>query len=201
MAAPRNYKLLSGAFAYAADWHREDVRKSTDIPVIAHLLAVASLVLAHGGSDEQAAAALLHDVAEDHGGRARLREIRKRFGPRVARMVRDCSDSLTNDPKRKAKWKKRKVAYIEHLRTAKKDALLVSCADKVYNARAIVDDARTIGPKVWERFNAGASKQAWYYRELSTVFTTRLTKEPAAGLARELAEIVAELEAEAAKAG
>jgi hypothetical protein len=33
------------------------------------------------------------------------------------------------------------------------------------------------------------------------VFTTRMTKEPAAALARELAEIVTELEAEAAKAG
>ncbi len=135
MAAPRNYKLLSGTFAYTADWHREDVRKATEIPVLAHLLAVASLVLEHGGSDAQAAAALLHDVAEDHGGRARLREIRKKFGPKVTRIVRDCSDSLTNDPKKKDEWKKRKVAYLTHLRTAKKDALLVSCADKVQNAR------------------------------------------------------------------
>jgi (p)ppGpp synthase/HD superfamily hydrolase len=192
--------LLTRAFAYAADWHREDVRKGTNIPYISHLLAVTATVIEHGGTDKQAAAALLHDVVEDHGS-DRLREIRRQFGPTVAKIVRACSDSVVPDPKRKKKWKSRKKRYIKDLRTAPKAALLVSCADKLHNARATVDDARREGPIVWERFNAGAAKQAWYYRELSTVFTSRLTKGPAAALARELAELVPELEAEAAKAG
>ena len=201
MATPRDYKLLSGAFAYAADWHREQIRKDTNIPYIAHLLAVTAIVLEHGGTDVQAAAALLHDVAEDHGGEARLREIRKKFGRKVERIVRACSDSLTSDPKRKKSWKKRKRRYIEHLATAPKSALLVSCADKLHNAESIVADVRTDGPKVWERFNGGPRGQAWYYRGVSAVCTRRMTKEPGASLARELAAVVADLEAEAAKAG
>jgi (p)ppGpp synthase/HD superfamily hydrolase len=196
-----DYDLISRAFAYAADWHREDVRKGTKIPYVAHLLAVTATVLEHGGTDKQAAAALLHDVVEDHG-RDRLREIRRQFGPTVARIVRACSDSIVADPKEKKKWKPRKKRYIKGLRTAPKAALLVSCADKLHNARATVDDARAEGPKVWKRFTTGrADHQAWYYREVSAVLSERMTSEPGATLARELATAVAELEAEAAKAG
>jgi (p)ppGpp synthase/HD superfamily hydrolase len=196
-----DYDLISRAFAYAADWHREDVRKGTKIPYVAHLLAVTATVLEHGGTDKQAAAALLHDVVEDHGS-DRLREIRRQFGPTVARIVRACSDSIVADPKEKKKWKPRKKRYIKGLRTAPKAALLVSCADKLHNARATVDDARAEGPKVWKRFTTGrADHQAWYYREVSAVLSERMTSEPGATLARELATAVAELEAEAAKAG
>lgn len=196
-----DYDLLSRAFAYAADWHREDVRKGTDVPYISHLLAVTATVIEHGGTDKQAAAAFLHDVVEDHGS-DRLREIRRQFGPMVAKIVRACSDSVVSDPKRKKKWKKRKKRYIKDLRTAPKAALLVSCADKLHNAQATIADARAKGPTVWKRFTTGrADHQAWYYREVSAVLSKRMTTEPGATLARKLADAVTELEAEAAKAG
>ena len=70
MARARNDILLTDAFEYAARYHRSDRRKGTDIPSLAHVLGVASLVLEYGGTDRQAAAALLHDVPEDHGGEA-----------------------------------------------------------------------------------------------------------------------------------
>ncbi|HTN78064.1 MAG TPA: HD domain-containing protein [Acidimicrobiales bacterium] len=194
-------KLLSRSFDYAAYWHRHQRRKGSDVPYIAHLMAVSALVLEHGGTDVQAAGALLHDVAEDQGGRKRLREIKRKFGKDVEQIVRDCSDSLRKDPKRKKKWKKRKKAYIERLETVKKTSLLVSCADKLHNARATVEDSRRIGPAVWDKLNGGPEGQAWYYREVSRVCSQRLTKEPAASLAHDLAVAVAHLELEAAKAG
>jgi (p)ppGpp synthase/HD superfamily hydrolase len=200
MAGARNDILLTDAFEYAARYHRDDKRKGTDIPYLAHVLGVASLVLEYGGTDRQAAAALLHDVPEDHGGKDRLVEIKKKFGKRVARIVRDCSDSLSSDPTKKQKWSKRKKRYVKHLRKAHEDALLVSCADKVYNARATLEDARTVGPKVWDRFNAGAKKQARNYRALSNVYCKRMRKGRGAALARELRAVVNELEVEAAKA-
>ncbi|HMK12521.1 MAG TPA: HD domain-containing protein, partial [Acidimicrobiales bacterium] len=80
-------KLLSRSFDYAAHWHRNQRRKGSDVPYIAHLMAVSALVLEHGGSDVQAAAALLHDVAEDHGGHKRLREIKRKFGKGVEQIV------------------------------------------------------------------------------------------------------------------
>lgn len=200
MAAARDDILLTDAFEYAAHHHKRQRRKGTDISYLAHVLGVASLVLEYGGTDKQVAAALLHDVPEDHGGEARLAEIEKKFGKKVARIVRGCSDSLSTDPGKKEKWSRRKKRYLKHLRKAPRDVLLVSCADKLYNARATLDDARAVGPKVWRRFNAGPKKQARNYRALATVFCSRMRKGRGAAMARELRAVVNELEIEAAKA-
>ena len=56
---------MERAFALANHWHAGGVRKGTEIPYISHLMAVSAMVLEHGGTPEQASAALLHDVIED----------------------------------------------------------------------------------------------------------------------------------------
>jgi len=56
------------ALVFAADLHRDQVRKGTPVPYMAHLLGVASLVLEDGGDEDEAIAALLHDAVEDQGG-------------------------------------------------------------------------------------------------------------------------------------
>jgi Guanosine polyphosphate pyrophosphohydrolases/synthetases len=162
------------ALRYAVIAHGDQTRKSTKIPYIAHLLAVSALVLEAGGSEVQAIAALLHDAAEDCGGQPRLDDIRHRFGPKVAAIVKACSDSLVENPSEKAPWKKRKAQYLKHLRTVDEDVLLVSVADKLHNVRAILEDLR--GPKgasVWDRFNAGKVDQLWYQGKLANVFRDR----------------------------
>jgi (p)ppGpp synthase/HD superfamily hydrolase len=91
---------LADALALAHEAHRTQKRKGTDIPYIAHPMAVASLVLTHGGSEDQAIAALLHDVIED-AGEAYAGRIHEAFGPDVLAMVRDCTDgSFENSPLR-----------------------------------------------------------------------------------------------------
>ena len=132
------------ALLYATHVHGGQVRKGTDTPYVAHLLAVAATVLEYGGDEDLAIAALLHDSAEDQGGAARLEDVRNRFGERVARIVEACSDSLADTAKgeRKAHWQERKETYIAHLLKADEDILRVSLADKVHNARAILRDLR-----------------------------------------------------------
>jgi hypothetical protein len=51
--------------------------------------------------------------------------------------------------------------------------LLISCADKLYNARAILADHRDIGDRVFRRFNAKKKDVLWYYDELGKAFTAR----------------------------
>ena len=68
------------ALLYATHVHGGQVRKGTSTPYVAHLLAVAATVLEYGGDEDLAIAALLHDSAEDQGGKARLDDIRNRFG-------------------------------------------------------------------------------------------------------------------------
>jgi GTP pyrophosphokinase len=97
--------------------------------------------------------------------------------------VRGCTDADTIP---KPPWRERKEAYIAHLETAGPDILLVSCADKVYNARAILTDLQTHGNAVFDRFTAGREGTIWYYAALADSFCRLL---PGA-LSRELGETV-----------
>lgn len=155
------------AVRYAHDLHRQQKRKGNGTPYVGHLLGVASIALDDGGTEDEAIAALLHDAAEDHGGRERLAEIRQRFGDPVARIVEDCTDSW-EEPKRP--WADRKRGYVEHARTLPAPSLRVSAADKVHNAYALLRDLRNTGEQVWERFNAPADDVLAYYEDLVRSF-------------------------------
>ena len=154
---------LDRAFSYAHEVHDGQFKKGTSVPYLGHLMGVSSIVLGDGGSEDEAVAALLHDAAEDHGGRARLDDIRSRFGDEVARIVEDCTDSWETP---KAPWLERKKGYIEHARHLPPPSLRVSAADKVHNSYAILRDLRNMGEKVWERFNAGPDDVMSYYESL-----------------------------------
>jgi (p)ppGpp synthase/HD superfamily hydrolase len=166
---------FTSAVEYARHLHIER-RKGTDIPYMAHLLGVASLVMAEAGhagfpvTEDMVIAALLHDAVEDHGGLPRLEDIEQNFGPNVARMVKGLTDSFAADSGNKDPWQHRKQAYISRLRQEPADVQLVSAADKLYNAKAILDDYRVIGPKIWDRFKRGRKDQLWYFNSLLAVF-------------------------------
>ena len=176
---------LSDAAAYALLIHAEQLRKGSEIPYISHLFAVASLVLEHGGDEEQSIAGLLHDAIEDCGA-GQEAEIAERFGPRVAYIVQACTDA---DTQPKPPWKERKEAYVIHLETELSDALLVSCCDKLHNARAILTDQRTHGDALFDRFKGGKEGTLWYYRSLSEIFLRRLPGALSIELARTVREI------------
>jgi (p)ppGpp synthase/HD superfamily hydrolase len=171
------------ALSYAARLHATQFRKGTTRPYVAHLLGVTSTVLTHGGDEDEAIAALLHDAVEDQGGKPRLREIRRKFGERVARIVEGCTDADT-DPK--PPWLERKKKYLQHLRDADSSIRLVSAADKLYNAREILSDLRTHRDSVWSRFKGGKEGTLWYYDEVAKILRT-------GELVEELDRVVAEL--------
>jgi len=177
---------LQRAFRYAAGRHEGQTRKSTAVPYLSHLMAVASLVLEAGGDEEMAMAALLHDVVEDCGGMPRLREIRRLFGPRVARMVEGCTDSFAQP---KPEWLLRKRAYLEAVKGADDETRLVSASDKLHNARTILADFRNHGDAIWIRFNGKKEGTLWYYRALSEEYAKKPNR-----ITRELEIAVQELE-------
>ena len=53
------------ALALAARAHRDQVRKSTDLPYITHVVHVSVILIHHGFGEDLAIAGLLHDVVED----------------------------------------------------------------------------------------------------------------------------------------
>ncbi len=175
------------AFLLASELHRTQMRKSTEIPYISHLMTVSALVLENGGTEDEAIAALLHDAVEDQGGPATLQRIREEFGDTVADIVMELSDT---DQTPKPPWRARKEQYLRHLEVAPLSVLRVSAADKRHNARSIVKDYLLVGDDLWNRFSAPAAEQIWYYRSLADVFRRRL----GGSLASELSRAVADLE-------
>ncbi len=175
------------ALAYAHHLHARQKRKGTQIPYIAHLLAVTAIVIENGGTEDEAIAALLHDAVEDQGGRKTREEIRRRFGEKVVSIV----DGLTDtDQTPKPPWRKRKEDYIAHLSHASPAVILVSLADKLHNAQAILRDYRQVGEKVWDRFNGGKEGTLWYYHALVAAFRARGDSP----LVQELDRVVSEIE-------
>jgi (p)ppGpp synthase/HD superfamily hydrolase len=187
---PADPVVLGPRFVRAVEWatklHAAQRRKGTNIPYLAHPLAVAAIVLEAGGRETEVIAALLHDVIEDAG--VKPRRIRRRFGRRVTRIVVACTERVdghlpTSKQGRKtarrrdaSTWRARKDQKLDRLRdpSTPRSVLLVEAADVLSNARSIVADLRRIGPETWLRFNVGAVDQLWYYRSLALVFTHRL---------------------------
>jgi (p)ppGpp synthase/HD superfamily hydrolase len=172
------------ALLYASELHRSQVRKGTRIPYVSHLLSVSALVLKNGGDEDQAIAGLLHDAAEDQGGKPTLDAVQAKFGDRVAGIVADCTDSWET-PKRP--WRERKEGFIASIPSKSRDSLLVSLADKTDNARAIMGGYREIGDDVWLRFSGKKEGVIWYYQSLSELFSKYYPSPLAAELARTVA--------------
>jgi hypothetical protein len=157
------------ALTYASILHAGQVKKGTNVPYVSHVLMVAAIAMEYGGDEDEAIAALLHDAAEDAGGRARLSDIRNRFGENVADIVEGCTDTFDMP---KPAWRPRKEAYVAHLTSAPPSVLLVSASDKVANVRAIMSDYREVGEQLWSRFTGGRDGTLWYYRRLADTLRT-----------------------------
>jgi len=171
---------FASAVAWATALHEGQTRKGTSVPYVAHLLEVSALVLQDGGGESEAIAALLHDAIEDAG--VNPKKIRKRYGRKVSRIVKACTETIDGELPTKSKaprdattWRARKQEAIEHLAAAGVPVavLRVKSADALANARSIVAELRRTGPEVWERFHAGAVDQLWYYQSLTVILADR----------------------------
>jgi (p)ppGpp synthase/HD superfamily hydrolase len=175
---PRLTERFNDALVFTAALHCQQTRKGPqEVPYISHLLGVASLVLEADGDEDMAIAALLHDAVEDQGGYETLDHIRVKFGERVAHIVEGCTDDFTGHGR--TSWCDRKTKYIAHLREdTDEETRIVSLADKVHNARAILLDYIEYGDAVFTRFRARKDGTMWYYRTLVDAFRYAESKRP-----------------------
>lgn len=176
------------ALLFATEKHRAQVRKGSGVPYVSHLLGVASLVLEHGGDEDEAIGALLHDVIEDQD--VTEDDLIRKFGPRVAEIVVGCTDGVPDAlTGKKPPWKERKEAYIAHINASLATSIrLVSAADKLHNIRSIITDYRTLGEGLWSRFSGGR-ETIWYYRALADQFSRVSSDTDPRGLHTLLAEL------------
>jgi GTP pyrophosphokinase len=179
------------ALVYATRIHSGMPRKGGRIPYVSHVLAVASIVLENGGSEDEAIGALLHDAAEDAGGKPTLEKIRLRFGGKVADIVDGSSDTMETP---KPEWRPRKEKHIADLAHASASVRLVVAADKLHNVQSMLRDHRVVGDELWERFNTAKANTVWYSRAV----TEALRRVGPSPLIDELDRSVTELERVAA---
>jgi (p)ppGpp synthase/HD superfamily hydrolase len=174
------------ALTYATRIHGGKLRKKTRIPFVAHILGVAAIAMEYGANETEAIGALLHDAVEDCGGAKRLRDIERKFGKKVAKIVEGCTDT---DQTPKPPWLERKKAYVAHVRHASTPTQLVSASDKLHNVRAILMDYRKEGERVWSRFNRGKQGALWYYRALVDAFNGKRVRPLVQELDRTLTQL------------
>lgn len=187
MSTKAQQPLLSPKFAlalqFANEIHSTQTRKGLGAPYISHLMAVSGLVLEYGGNEAQAIAALLHDAAEDCGGRPMLETVRVMFGDDVAKIVEACTDTF-DDPK--PDWLPRKKSYLSAMATKPGSTKLVTCADKLHNISHTLRDIKNEGAEAWKArmegtSNSSSAKQCWYYlgclESLSTGWTDPILDE------------------------
>lgn len=194
-AAPRYTQRYVEALAYAADLHATQMRKATPgtpptVPYLAHLLEVSALVWTGGGDETQAIAGLLHDSLEDRYPIATADILAQRFGGEVRDIVLACTDGTPGAPRGSDGFLVRKARYVAHLYAADPRALVVTVADKISNAQAILADHAEVGDELWSRFNSPKQAIAWYYDAVLQGVRAQLPDHP---LVRRLAPLSAQI--------
>lgn len=151
--------LIDKALHIASVAHEGQYRKNTNIPYIAHPVAVGMILQKAGYRDEMVAAGILHDTVEDTD--ITMEDIEQEFGIEIARIVEGCSE-----PDKSLSWEERKEHTIGFLKTASEEIRVVACADKLHNVRSIREDVDQLGEVVWGRFNRDKKQQEWYYKNV-----------------------------------
>lgn len=145
--------------------HGAQRRRGTGVPYLAHLMAVTAAVIEDGGSEDEAIAALLHDVVEDRGAE-QLDVIARQFGERVAGIVAACTDPPLNG----STWREAKQQHLAALESAGSEVRRVALAEKLDNARALLRDYRRIGEGLWDRMEVDPDDLLWYVESVADLF-------------------------------
>jgi (p)ppGpp synthase/HD superfamily hydrolase len=172
--------LIEHAIELSAQWHDGTYRKGAwrdpafevprgeeiQIPVIAHLAAVASIVRRAGWGEITVAAAYLHDAIEDmnqHGQRLRRKQLRDAMGAEVARLVAQVSEQKLDDDGQMRPWQVRKEDYLEGIRSGSPEAAAISLADKIHNLWSITQSLRA-GEDIFSALSGDAEAQHWFHQ-------------------------------------
>ena len=166
--------LVKKALRFATEKHKGQYRKGGKISYIKHPIKVALGVQIYTKDEEVISAALLHDVLEDCSD-VSSHILQKEFGSRVAQLVNEISTIKT---KRDLTWKRKKKIYLEKIKKASRDALIIVAVDKMHNLQAYFDDLKIKGG-AWSKYFGGTSSEyKWYYTEVETILSSKLGKHP-----------------------
>jgi (p)ppGpp synthase/HD superfamily hydrolase len=123
--------MLDRAIIFAAEAHKGQKRKYTDLPYIIHPIEVMTIVASVDHDENMLVAAVLHDVVEDTP--ICLGEIMHVFGVGVRNLVAALTDQCTEGNRAT-----RKVAEAQRWARQSPDAQTIKLADLISNTKSIV---------------------------------------------------------------
>ena len=170
------------ALLFASELHRNQKRKNSTAPYVCHLLAVAALVIENIESicddpvlaEDCVIVALLHDAVEDQGGMPTYERIKQQFGAKIADDVLLLSHSAPDETTERASKAVRNAIYLDNMRSASKNVVLVSCCDKIHNLRTMHADYLSLGEKFWKAFSQSPRDTMDNYKKLGEVYAEKL---------------------------
>ncbi len=162
---------IQKAIETAAYLHRNQVRKGDPpLPYITHLVGTMLIVMPYTDDEDVMCAALLHDVLEDIAeSDFNSQDMIREFSQKVYEIV----SGVTEDTSIKG-WRKMKEAYIEHLKSASNETLMISVADKIHNVSNLISLHNKIGNSMWKNFDFTAVDNIWYHESVLKVAQDKL---------------------------
>lgn len=164
MYSPRVEKAIQKAGVL----HRTQSRKGEDdLPYITHLISVALIARQYCDDEDVFIAALLHDSVEDTEYTKEALE--KDFGERVAAIV-----AGVTEPEGDVAWEEKKRVYVENLRGAPEESLVIAAADKIHNLRSVTRAYETNKEQFWCDFSGTKESRLEFYKTIVSIIHERL---------------------------
>ena len=168
-------QLLDDAIYFATQAHAGQMRKMANTPYILHPLEVAVIISTMTDDENVMAAGLLHDTVEDCD--VDPKEIKARYGPRVAAQVQsETEDKLSERPAEET-WMERKEESLLMLQHTKdRDVKILWLGDKLSNIRSFYREWLRQGDQMWQALHQKDPKmQGWYYRTIARYLKEELS--------------------------
>jgi len=166
------------AVTEAAVLHHGQKRKINGSPFISHPYAVALILSNYTSNEDIIIAGLLHDTLEEVPGYT-IKDLERDFGDKIAQIVKQVTEEEEpgDETLRRRTWQKRKEGYLDNIRNANCEALMVCCADKIHNLTSLIDDYKEVGEDLWKEFMAPPERELWFYESVLAILKERLDSE------------------------
>lgn len=164
---------IEEALNRAAELHDTQYRKGPrTLPILVHLVAVASIVSEYTNEEDVIVAALLHDTIEDTTFTAE--DIRSEFGERVMGLVLGVSIPDMHNGIESGEWGRDRRRYFENLRTAPIESVYIAAADKIHNFSAVLSGYKDNPEGFRSDFNGKKEDRLKVYGSIADLIEDRL---------------------------
>jgi len=160
------------AINIAAWFHKDQRRKSNDLPYIVHPFSVFLILSKYTKDEDTLCASLLHDVLEDTEGYS-LEQMVVDFNENVGNLVKTVSEKKGYFRESDLTWKELKEGYLSNIKEACENALLISAADKIHNITTKLDKFEK-NTDIWSGSEVSVEEKFWFYEELLKIFKEKL---------------------------